>query len=236
MHEDPTPPDARPEAAPPSATPHTSGCSCACAPTDTPLRTSSIVTAALSVGVLALTGGLLGGIIGVSAGLAPATSATVVTSPFPDPYAPTGIWCDPAMMGQPGAMLGGVMGSEDTSSMNGMAEEHARRHGGAMPGCAGMPMPATTSMPMTPDTPADPAPLDGSGYDLSTNPQIAEIAEELASAGVPIERAARVLDDLGLTWRVTSIDGQGQAATMDYSPDRLNLEITDGIVTGATLG
>jgi len=40
----------------------------------------------------------------------------------------------------------------------------------------------------------------------------------------------------GVPWRITREDDEWFIVTMDFSPNRMNLEIDDGVVTRATLG
>ncbi|MBM3693754.1 MAG: hypothetical protein FJW77_10780 [Actinobacteria bacterium] len=40
----------------------------------------------------------------------------------------------------------------------------------------------------------------------------------------------------GVPWRITREDDEWFMVTMDFSPNRMNLEIDDGVVTRATLG
>ncbi len=54
--------------------------------------------------------------------------------------------------------------------------------------------------------------------------------------GMPADEAEQVVIEAGFTWRVASVDGEALALTMDYRPDRINAEITDGEVTRVTVG
>ena len=49
--------------------------------------------------------------------------------------------------------------------------------------------------------------------------------------GKSLENAKRVAAKHGYTLRTVFIDGKPQAATMDYSPDRLNVVLRDDVVT-----
>jgi hypothetical protein len=51
------------------------------------------------------------------------------------------------------------------------------------------------------------------------------------------EEAKKIIDEsFDLTWRMVSRDGQYFAVTRDLRTDRVNLEVENGIVTGARLG
>lgn len=54
--------------------------------------------------------------------------------------------------------------------------------------------------------------------------------------GMSAEEAEKAVVAAGLTWRVVAEDGSFKAVTSDYRPDRVNVEITDGTVTTATVG
>ncbi|MFM8302810.1 MAG: hypothetical protein ACKOA9_00705 [Actinomycetota bacterium] len=54
--------------------------------------------------------------------------------------------------------------------------------------------------------------------------------------GLTKRAAIRRADVAGVTWRITREDDEFFPATLDYDPDRLNLEIDDGTVTAATFG
>lgn len=54
--------------------------------------------------------------------------------------------------------------------------------------------------------------------------------------GMTAQEAQDAVEAKGLTYRVLSEDGQENAVTADYRPDRINVEIEDGTVTKATVG
>lgn len=60
-------------------------------------------------------------------------------------------------------------------------------------------------------------------------------AETLAPAlvGLPEDYAIRLVTGTGLQVRVVTIDGTGQTITDDLRPDRINLDVEDGVVTKA---
>jgi hypothetical protein len=49
-------------------------------------------------------------------------------------------------------------------------------------------------------------------------------------------QATAFAESNGYTARVGSIDGQPQAVTADYRPDRFTLDLVGGVVTGCTYG
>lgn len=61
-----------------------------------------------------------------------------------------------------------------------------------------------------------------------------EFADTLV--GKPADEAQAAAVAAGYTYRVLSEDGQDNAVTADYRPDRINVEIEDGTVTRATAG
>lgn len=54
--------------------------------------------------------------------------------------------------------------------------------------------------------------------------------------GKNMVEAKTLLESKDLRFRISRIDGEPQILTCDYRPDRLNLEITDGVIVGVTLG
>lgn len=77
--------------------------------------------------------------------------------------------------------------------------------------------------PATADEPSDPA---------------AAQAESVATSvvGLSAEEAEKVVAEAGLTYRVIAEDGVFNAVTSDYNPARVNVEITGGKVTSASVG
>ena len=53
-----------------------------------------------------------------------------------------------------------------------------------------------------------------------------------AYIGLPLDEFTKAAEELGLTVRVAREDGEDLALTMDYQPNRLNVEVADGVVTG----
>jgi heat shock protein HslJ len=54
--------------------------------------------------------------------------------------------------------------------------------------------------------------------------------------GQTAEEAEKAVVAAGLTWRVIAEDGKFAAVTSDYNPARVNVEVTDGKVTAASVG
>ncbi len=59
---------------------------------------------------------------------------------------------------------------------------------------------------------------------------------EQTLVGLSEAKAQEAVDDRGLIWRVVGRDGEAFAITMDYSTDRINVSITDGVVTESYIG
>lgn len=63
----------------------------------------------------------------------------------------------------------------------------------------------------------------------------AEVDQAIATdllVGLPIDEATKVAEENGWIVRVSTLDGEGQAVTDDLRPNRVNVAVTDGIVTG----
>ena len=69
------------------------------------------------------------------------------------------------------------------------------------------------------------------------DPAAAE-AEALATTliGMSAEEAEEAVTEAGLTYRVIAEDGVYNAVTSDYNPSRINVEITSGTITTASVG
>jgi hypothetical protein len=50
--------------------------------------------------------------------------------------------------------------------------------------------------------------------------------------GLPVDEAEQVAEDEGFVFRIAVLDGEDQALTMDFVPNRVNVAVDDGIVTG----
>ena len=67
-------------------------------------------------------------------------------------------------------------------------------------------------------------------------PEQQEFVDGLLATPLPQDEATAMIDEAGYTWRLGTIEGEPQAVTMDYRPDRLTLTIDQGLVTDATWG
>lgn len=54
--------------------------------------------------------------------------------------------------------------------------------------------------------------------------------------GMTLAKVQAACDAAEVMHRVIEIDGQPQAATMDYRPERLNFAVKDGVITKVTTG
>ena len=83
-------------------------------------------------------------------------------------------------------------------------------------------------VPMPEPMPVEPAPVDPG----AALPEPIETAvAESALVGLTEDEAMKVVVEKGWILRVSTIDGVGQPLTMDYSPMRVNVALTDGVVT-----
>lgn len=73
---------------------------------------------------------------------------------------------------------------------------------------------------------------------VSVEPTISDATQKVAEdvVGLPEDDAQAAVEGAGLTFRVISRDGEGLAATDDYSVSRINVDIVDGKVTEASIG
>jgi heat shock protein HslJ len=78
------------------------------------------------------------------------------------------------------------------------------------------------------------APAPAAGTDDPATAEAQAVADSLV--GKSAEEAEKAVLAAGLTWRVIAEDGSFNAVTGDYRVDRVNVEITDGTVTTATVG
>ena len=70
--------------------------------------------------------------------------------------------------------------------------------------------------------------------DLSIAPQTQALADSLP--GMSEADAVAAIEAAGLSVRITARDGEDFPITMDYRPDRIDLQIADGRVVTATIG
>jgi hypothetical protein len=62
------------------------------------------------------------------------------------------------------------------------------------------------------------------------------LCDEMVSGALTAEDATSLAEQNGYTARVGSIDGEGQALTMDLREDRFTFEVEGGVVIGCTYG
>ena len=89
--------------------------------------------------------------------------------------------------------------------------------------------PAATSTTVSgdPSAPAAPVPM------ATKTPDAAFLASLI---GLTRAEAATKAEAAGFTIRIASVDGQPRALTMDYSPQRININLAHDKVTEATVG
>jgi hypothetical protein len=56
--------------------------------------------------------------------------------------------------------------------------------------------------------------------------------DESIVTGLSVEEAETAAEEAGFTLRIARQDGEDLALTMDFIPNRVNVEVTDGVVTG----
>jgi uncharacterized protein YggE len=75
-----------------------------------------------------------------------------------------------------------------------------------------------------------------SGSPVTTADDITAMCASIVEQKLDPEAAAAMAESSGYTSRVTKLEGEGQAATTDLREDRMNFEVTGGIVTACTVG
>jgi hypothetical protein len=78
--------------------------------------------------------------------------------------------------------------------------------------------------------------VDISGTPVTAKDDMTALCAQMIEQALPEEAAVALAEASGYTTRVGKIDGEDQALTMDLREDRFTLEITDGAVTGCTIG
>jgi hypothetical protein len=66
------------------------------------------------------------------------------------------------------------------------------------------------------------------------NANAPSVAEKVV--GMKVEDAGKLIEAYGLRGRIVSVDGVPNIVTADFVNNRINLDIADGVVTGATIG
>lgn len=91
-------------------------------------------------------------------------------------------------------------------------------------------------LPMPEPMPIETVPVDGTGdvpAETTVEPAaIDQATAEVALVGLTLDEASKVAEENGWTVRVSTLDGVGQALTMDLQFNRVNLAVTDGVVVG----
>ena len=82
--------------------------------------------------------------------------------------------------------------------------------------------------------PAETAPT--SDVITEVSPEQETFRTDLIASALPQDEATALIEQIGYTWRLGTIDGEPQAVTMDYRLDRLTLTVDQGIVTDAVWG
>lgn len=89
---------------------------------------------------------------------------------------------------------------------------------------------------MTGESPANESPQVSSTPTASLPPVAPEPDNDAVSqalVGLPEAAAQAKAEAAGYTVRVAVVDGEPRALTMDYRPDRINVELENGVVVGA---
>lgn len=99
--------------------------------------------------------------------------------------------------------------------------------------------------PVTPDTtpvetvvtaPVDTAPVDTTGPVETAPAEVDLTVASQALVGLTVDEATKVAEGNGWVLRVTTLDGESQASTADYRPERVNVSVEAGLVTSVDFG
>lgn len=74
---------------------------------------------------------------------------------------------------------------------------------------------------------------EGTGDEMEITDEPADAADFM---GLTEAAAGALAEERGHVWRVAVIDGEPQALTMDFNPDRYNFSVEDGLVTAVSAG
>jgi hypothetical protein len=77
---------------------------------------------------------------------------------------------------------------------------------------------------------------DLSGTPVTAAEDMTALCEQILAESLPIEAAVALAEASGYATRVSSIDGEAQAVTMDVREDRFTFETEAGLVTACTIG
>jgi hypothetical protein len=75
-----------------------------------------------------------------------------------------------------------------------------------------------------------------SGSPVSAKDDITALCASIVEQKLAADAAAAMAESSGYTSRVTVLEGAPQAATTDLREDRMNFEVTGGVVTACTVG
>ncbi len=81
-----------------------------------------------------------------------------------------------------------------------------------------------------------PASSAAAGAGEAGTPEMQALCDEMVAGALSPEDATALAEQNGYVARVGSIDGEGQAVTMDYREDRFTFEVEGGAVIGCTYG
>ncbi len=76
----------------------------------------------------------------------------------------------------------------------------------------------------------------GSTADGAGSAQMVGMCRQMVDGTMTVDQASAFAQSNGYSVRVGSIDGQPQAVTSDYRPDRFTVALVSGVVTGCTYG
>ena len=82
---------------------------------------------------------------------------------------------------------------------------------------------------------ATPAGSSAAASDKAAPSSTATLATE-AVIGMTVDEATAWANERGMTVRVVKLDGESLPGTKDYRPERINVEVENGVITAATLG
>lgn len=67
-------------------------------------------------------------------------------------------------------------------------------------------------------------------------PEMRALCDQIVADGLSPDEATATVEGAGYTARVGTIDGEGQALTMDYREDRFTFDVEGGVVVSCTYG
>lgn len=75
-----------------------------------------------------------------------------------------------------------------------------------------------------------------SGSAVPVEDELTALCEQIVAQALPLDAAIALADSGGYTTRVTKLDGEDQAATMDLREDRMSFEVENDVVVACTVG